>query len=71
MSQYPRKFAFVKTETSIVVSMQVAFTPEVSFTPNPGYESVEIAMDSPVAVGWLYLLDTDTNTRKFQPGEAP
>lgn len=71
MSLYPRKFAFVKTETSTVESIQVAQTAEVSFIPNSGYESVEILMDSPVVVGWLYLLDTDTNTRKFQPSEAP
>ena len=65
MSDYPKKFAFVKLSNSKVEQIQIAYTSEVVFTPAEGYQMVEVPFDSPVDVGWSYVLNEDTAKYEF------
>lgn len=71
MSDYPKKFVFINSETKLVGAIQVAYSAEVEFTPSDGYFSKEVDLYLPVEVDDFYNSEKDNFSKPSPVSVAP
>lgn len=60
---YPIKYVVV--ENGVVTGCTTIYVPGATFQGPPGSITVELSGDSPVDVGWKYVLNEDNNQYEF------